>query len=275
MLIFGLAATGALTGIFGALAGIGGGVLLVPLLTGLFDLPIHIAIGASLMSVLATSSVAAAAYLRQGIVHLRLALILQTTTVVGAIIGSLTASRLEERVLAGLFALLMAGLVFNFLRREKPAPADAATHTRGRIRLSGSFIDPRLRKPISYRVRNAEIGLVTSAAAGTLSGMLGIGGGVIQVPLMVSVMGVPIRAAAATSSYMIGLTAVASLSVYLAAGFFDPKVAVSVMSGTMAGAYIGSRLQGRVDSSILRWLFILIMCVLGIQMGLRAGGWSI
>lgn len=270
-------AGGAAAGAFGSLLGLGGGVLIVPLLTLGFGLDLRTAVGVSLVSVIMTSSAAAGVYLERHVANLRLGMTLELFTAMGALVGGLVAFLIDERTLSLLFAALLAYVAVTMARPRPaarpgdraaagspPGPEDdAPPHARTMLEsLSGD----------DYKVRNVGRGMVGATGAGVVSALLGVGGGIIKVPLMHLGMGVPMRVATATSNLMIGITAAASAVIYLFRGEIDPYVAGPTAIGVFLGATAGSRLAHRVD---LRWLRVLFVVVLGytaVQMLLRGIG---
>jgi uncharacterized membrane protein YfcA len=266
---------GAAAGTFGSLLGLGGGVLLVPLLTLGFGLPLREAVGVSLISVIVTSSAAAGVYLERHVANLRLGMTLELFTATGALIGGSIAFLLDERLLSLLFgglllyvAATMARAGFRSSPRDVPAMEDPAE--------AGEPAEPvttldRLSGP-GYRVRNLPLGVAGATGAGIVSALLGIGGGIIKVPLMHLAMGVPFRVATATSNMMIGITAAASAVIYLIRGGIDPYVAGPTAIGVFIGATLGSRYAHRVDLRYLRLLFVVVLVYLALQMLGRALG---
>lgn len=301
-----MAAGGIAAGAFGSLLGLGGGVLIVPLLTLGFGLPLREAVGVSLVSVIVTSSAAAGVYLERHVANLRLGMSLELFTAIGALVGGLVAFLLPERVVAGLFALLLAYTAATMTRRalarpEAPtpvtampspaadAPAAAATDAVAAESPTGpgaavpaeSPADPAqtadggfvgsLSGP-GYAVRRYPFGVLGSLFAGLVSAILGVGGGIVKVPLMNLGMGVPLRVATATSNLMIGITASASAIVYLFRGGIDPYVAGPTALGVFVGAAVGSRVSHRIDVRILRVLFIVVLAYTAWQMAMKALG---
>jgi uncharacterized membrane protein YfcA len=283
----GLLAGGAAAGLFGSLLGLGGGVLLVPLLTLVFGLDLREAVGVSLISVIVTSSAAAGVYLERHVANLRLGMSLELFTAMGALVGGLLAFLVDERWLAVLFAALLVYVAITMLRAREPAPDDVA-------RLppepddddSDRHIEPPLTGDLAsfraaalahlsgdtYAVRHLGRGIAGSAGAGVLSALLGIGGGIVKVPLMHVGMGVPLRVATATSNLMIGITAAASAVIYLIRGEVDPYVAGPVAIGVFVGASLGSRLAHRVELRVLKLLFVAVLLWTALQMLLKALG---
>ena len=263
---------GAAAGLFGSLLGLGGGVLLVPLLTLGFGLPLREAVGVSLVAVIMTSGAAAGVYLERHIANLRLGMSLELFTAIGALVGGTIAFALDVRVLEGLFAALMVYVAITMLRRgmaeEAPVEVVDAASPPAPSGRRGSMLD-RLSGE-GYRVRRLGLGVVGATFAGIVSALLGIGGGIIKVPLMNLGMGVPLRIATATSNLMIGITAAASAIIYLLRGEIDPYVAAPTAIGVFIGASVGSRLGHRVDLRVLRWLFVLVLLYTALQMLMKA-----
>lgn len=262
---------GAAAGLFGSLLGLGGGILIVPLLTLGFGRPLREAVAVSLVCVIATSSAAAGTYLRSRLANLRLGMVLTLFTAGGALIGGLVAFLLPERVLAGLFAALLAYVAVTMIRRREPGPAAEGVVPPPP---SSSVVDRATRAldAPGYTLRRLAPASVASVGAGAISALLGIGGGAINVPTMHLLMGVPLRVAAATSNVMIGVTAVASAIVYLARGAIDPYIAGPTVVGVFVGATVGVRVAARVDVRLLRWLFVIVLAWTAFQMGRRALG---
>jgi len=266
-----LIAGGVGTGVFGALLGLGGGILIVPLLTLGFGLPFRDAVAVSLLAVITTSSASAAIYLARGAANLRLGMTLELLTALGALFGGLLAFALDERLLAGLFAILLAYVAVSMARRREGRPPGSAVPS-GEPPIDG----PRPGGYVAtlggagYVVRRLPLGLALSAFAGVQSALLGVGGGIVKVPAMHLVMGVPLRVATATSNMTIGVTASASAMLYLARGAVDPYVAGPVVLGVFIGATIASRLSHRVPLPLVRWLFVGVLTLVAFQMMARA-----
>lgn len=262
---------GMAAGLFGSLLGLGGGLLIVPLLTLVFNLPLLTAVGVSLVCVIVTSGASAGVYLERRVANLRLGMVLELFTAVGALAGGLAAFILPENVLELLFAALLVYVAVTMFRGRDPEPevgeeeaealaADIAADNSFRAALSGP----------GYRVRHLGFGAVGSVVAGVTSALLGIGGGLVKVPVMHVVMGVPLRVATATSNLMIGITASASAIIYLLRGGIDPYVASPTAVGVFFGASLGSRIAHRIDVRILRGLFVAILLYTSWQMLQRA-----
>ncbi|MFL5708441.1 MAG: sulfite exporter TauE/SafE family protein [Chloroflexota bacterium] len=264
---------GAVAGVFGSLLGLGGGVLLVPLLTLGFGLPLREAVGVSLISVIVTSSAAAGVYLERHVANLRLGMTLELFTAIGALVGGAIAFLLDEQLLSLLFGGLLLYVAATMARAGFRKSPETTTDTADPDRKPEPGPDPadppttleRLSGP-GYRVRNLGFGMAGATAAGLVSALLGIGGGIIKVPVMNLAMGVPFRVATATSNMMIGITAAASAIIYLIRGGIDPYVAGPTAIGVFLGATVGSRVSHRVDLRLLRLLFVIVLVWLAIEM---------
>ena len=248
-------AGGVAAGLFGSLLGLGGGLLIVPLLTIGFGLPLRESVGVSLVCVIVTSSAAAGVFLERRQADLRLGMTLELFTAMGAIAGGLVAFLLDERVLAALFALLLLYVAFTMARAPSPGGGAAS---RDAVRPSGP------------PYRNMPGALVGSVAAGVFSALLGVGGGTVKVPVMHLLMGIPLRVATATSNLMIGITASASAFVYLLRGGIDVYAVGPTAVGVFIGATIGSRFGGRVGVRVLRLLFVAVLLFTAFEMARRA-----
>jgi uncharacterized protein len=254
-----------LAGLVGALTGLGGGVVLVPLLTLLFKVDIHYAVGASLVSVIATSSGAAAAYVREGFSNIRIGMFLEIATTLGAIFGAHLAAHVSTHAIAIVFGIM---LLFSAYFSRKPRtqaqrqlpPDRLAT----RLRLNGQF--PEDGGTRTYQVQNVPTGWGLMFAAGGLSGLLGIGSGAMKVLAMDQAMKIPFKVSTTTSNFMIGVTAAASAGLYLKHGYIDPGLAMPVMLGVLAGSLLGARLLITLHPRWLRLGFSLVIVVLGIEM---------
>ena len=285
MLVGGFAA-----GVFGSLLGLGGGVLIVPLLTLGFGLDLRSAVGVSLVCVIMTSSAAAGVYLEKHVANLRLGMSLELFTAIGALVGGSIAFLIDERILSGLFALLLGYVAVSMIRGSgagdtdgdatrddegepavdvDPMPVSAAQSVAPRLVETRTAFLASVAGP-GYEVRNLGTGIVGSTGAGVASALLGIGGGIVKVPLMHLAMGVPLRVATATSNLMIGITAAASAVIYLLRGEIDPYVAGPTAIGVFIGATLGSRVSHRIPLGYLRWLFVAVLLYTAVQMLRRA-----
>lgn len=269
-----LIAGGIAAGLFGSLLGLGGGVLLVPLLTLGFDLPVREAVGVSLVCVIITSAASASVFLDRGVANLRLGMVLELFTAIGALIGGLVAFLLDERFLAGLFALLLVYTAATMLRprgvpgTESPVVPDAEARS-AVVGTARSRVGEAMSGP-GYRVHQPVPGAIGGVGGGILSALLGIGGGLIMVPVMHVLMGVPLRVATATSNVMIGVTASTSALVYVLKGGIDPYATGPAAVGVFFGAAVGSRIVHRVDTRLLRLLFAAVLAYTAVLMVQRA-----
>ncbi len=260
----------AFAGALGAMVGLGGGVFMVPIFSAFLGVPIKTAIAASGLAVIVGSMGSATVYLQHRMVNLRLALVLLIATTLGAIGGALLVATAPTTILRAAFALaLYAMIVLMSLRR---ASAQPVTTGPDRLGLRSSFYDPAVGGTVQYVPQLVGIGALSSTVAGFMSGLLGIGGGVIQVPLMNVLMRVPVKAAAATSAYMIGVTVVGSVLLYYANDLLVPQVAVPAALGVFFGAQIGSRIGRHVHGSWLRRILVLILLYLATTLLLQALG---
>jgi uncharacterized membrane protein YfcA len=259
-------AMSAVAGFLGALTGLGGGVVIVPALALALGVDIKYAIGASLVSVIATSSGAAAAYVREGYSNIRVGMLLEIATTVGAIVGAILAAHLTTHVIAIVFGLVLLQAAYqSFFKSEaetvRPTESDALGR---RLRLGGTYPDNGTRQ--QYGVRNVPAGFGLMFGAGTLSGLLGIGSGALKVIAMDRAMKIPFKVSTTTSNFMIGVTAAASAGVYLSRGYIDPRVAMPVMLGVLAGAYLGTKVLIRARVRTLRIVFGCVVLALAIEM---------
>lgn len=266
--------TAVVAGALGALLGLGGGVLLVPALTLAFGLDIREAIGASIVSVVATSSGAAATYVKERLTNLRLGMFLESATTTGAVVGAVAAGLIGGPALFFIFAVVMVYAAAMMFRRsrvmsESPTQPDALAR---RLRLSSQYDDAAEGRSIAYGVTGVPLGYALALAAGGVSGLLGIGGGVIKVPAMNLVMRVPLKVASATSDLMIGVTAATGAAVYFARGDINPFLAAPVAMGVLCGTVVGTRLMARLPSARLQVIFALVLVVVAVEMMLRGFG---
>jgi uncharacterized protein len=254
-------------GFLGALLGLGGGLIVVPALTLLMKVDIRLAIGASIISVIATSSGAAAAYVRDRMANLRLAMFLEMGTTLGAITGAYLAGLLHPRWLFILFGLVLGYSASVMLkgRREAEGERQVGTLTR-HLRLSGSYYDISEGEEVHYQPVRARLGLALMYVAGVMSGLLGIGSGALKVPAMDLAMELPIKVSTATSNFMIGVTAAASAGVYFARGQIDPFIAAPVAIGVLAGSFVGSKTLGKLSNRAVRVTFVVVLLVVSIEM---------
>ena len=269
-----LAVVGLLAGTFGSMVGLGGGIFVIPGLVLFLDVPIHNAVSASLIAVVATSTTASITYLRQGLANLRLAVSLATALALGALTGGFVGAMLDRRALSAIFGGVMVGVsVYMGVRGKAHPPAEVDETELGAM--GACYYDRQLCCEVRYPVRRLPLGLFVGLVAGNVSGLLGVGGGFLTVPTLRLGMCVPMRAAVATSTLMLGVTACAGALVYLARGLVDPVVAIPVVLGVTAGALLGSRLASRVRSSVLAIVLAVVLFALAVQMLLAAFGVSL
>lgn len=258
-------------GLLGSLLGLGGGIIVIPALTLLLGVDIRYAIGASIVAVIATSSGAAAAYVRERMTNLRVAMFLEIATTAGALSGAYLAGVISARWLYIIFGVIMGYSAIAMFRKRKQSlradvPPDALAD---RLRLHASYYDEAAQEEIAYNVTRPKLGLGLMYVAGVVSGLLGIGSGALKVPAMDLAMRLPIKVSTATSNFMIGVTAAASAGVYFARGDINPFIAAPVATGVLGGATAGSRLLGRIDSAAIRTIFVVVLLWVSAQMLLK------
>jgi len=254
-----------IAGFLGSLTGLGGGVVIVPFLTLVFGVDIRYAIGASLVSVIATSSGAAAAYVKEGFTNIRIGMFLEIATTMGALIGAALAVRVSTGIIAVIFGIV---LIYSAYLSSRPklyrAGDDHPDRLATILRMDGSY--PSLNGLVKYHVHAIPGGFGLMFIAGVLSGLLGIGSGAVKVLAMDQVMRIPFKVSTTTSNFMIGVTAAASAGVYLNRGYIDPGVAMPVMLGVLLGSLLGARMLAGTKTRILRIIFAAVILVLGIEM---------
>jgi uncharacterized membrane protein YfcA len=270
----GIFAVSLLAGVIGALAGVGGGILVIPALTILFGVDIRLAIGASIVGVIATSSGAAAAYVRDRMTDMRVGMFLELATTTGAVAGALLAAVVAPALL---YVLLGVVLLFSaaqqVLRLGEELPADTSVSPAAhRFRLVGSYPDAQLGTEVSYAAQRVPLGFVMMAGAGLVSGLLGIGSGALKVLAMDGAMRLPMKVSSATSNFMIGVTAAASAGIYLGRGDVNPTIAVPVALGVLAGATVGARILPRLSNRAVRLVFLPVLMAVGAETLLRGLG---
>ncbi|HEU5393311.1 MAG TPA: sulfite exporter TauE/SafE family protein [Candidatus Methylomirabilis sp.] len=255
-------------GALGALLGLGGGVIIVPLLALMAGLNIHYAIGASIVSVIATSSGAAATYVRDRITNLRLGMFLEIATTTGAVAGALVAGILPGRVLSVVFGRVLGHAAWTMARspQEKVPGGAPGSRLATRLRLHGAYYDPASGHRVEYQVRGVPQGFAMMWLAGVISGLLGIGSGVFKVIAMDLMMGVPLKVSTTTSNFMIGVTAAASAGIYFLRGDISPFIAAPVALGILLGTVAGTRLLLRLRGATIQRIFLVVLVVVAIQM---------
>jgi uncharacterized membrane protein YfcA len=265
-----------MAGFIGSLSGMGGGVILIPALT-LLGIDIKHAIAISIVSVIATSSGSASAYVRDRITNLKVGMFLEMFTIVGAMVGATITLASAHRPLFILCGLVLLGsaMPILFQRREAlrpPARQDAFSRW---LELEGSYYDEHLRRTVSYRGTRAYLGGPLMFGAGLISGLLGIGAGALKVLILDLAMGLPAKVSTTTSNLIIGVTALAGTSVYLAAGLIDPALAAPVITGVLLGAFLGTRVLVRLSNEAVGRFLLVVLVLLGLEMILRGirGAW--
>ena len=260
-------------GLLGALTGLGGGIVVVPMLTILFHVDLRYAIGASLVSVIATSSGAAAAYVREGYTNVRVGIFLEVATTVGALVGAALAGIVPTRALSVLFGIVLLWTAARSMQGHGDHGTTLPAHPWAlRLRLNGAYPTPVGME--SYTVQAVPAGFSMMFGAGMLSALLGIGSGVVKVLAMDRTMRLPFKVSTTTSNFMIGVTAAASAGVYLHRGYIMPEIAFPVMLGVLAGALLGARILAQANTRWLRIVFTAVVVVLAGEMlykGIRGG----
>lgn len=254
-----------LAGFLGALTGLGGGVVIVPLLTLVFHVDLKYAIGAALVSVIATSSGAAAAYVKEGYSNVRVGMFLEIATTIGALSGAALALYLKASVIAVIFGLVLIYSAYTSIREQ---PHDSIKQQPDRIaawlRMDSTY--PTEHGLQSYHVSGIPLGFVLMYVAGVLSGLLGIGSGAVKVLAMDKAMKLPFKVSTTTSNFMIGVTAAASAGIYLSRGYIDPGLAMPVMLGVLIGSLAGARILAGANVKILRIVFSTVIGALALEM---------
>jgi len=254
-----------LAGLVGALTGLGGGIVIIPVLVILFHVNLHLAMGASLITVIATSSGAAAAYLREGYTNIRIGIYLESAAVVGALIGALLMAVISKFYLAILFSLVLFISSYLTIRRHEEYEHYDTSHPWAKtLNLNGTY--PLKGKLVTYHVQNAPLGLFIMGMAGMLSGLLGIGSGSLKVLAMDQALRLPYKVATTTSNFMIGITAATSAGIYFAHGYINPTITFPVVIGVFAGSFLGAKILPAIHNNYLRIIFSIVICLIGLQM---------
>jgi uncharacterized membrane protein YfcA len=264
-------------GVLGSVLGLGGGIVVIPTLTLVYGVNIRYAIGASIVSVIATSSGAAASYVRDHLTNVRLAIFLEIGTTLGAITGAAIAAYVNSEFLFVLFALLLLQSAYLMWKRGKQTRHSESTEVKAHrwanhMKFNSSYPDAILKKEVPYLVQAVPVGFLYMLAAGLLSGLLGIGSGILKVLAMDSAMKLPIKVSSATSNFMIGVTAAASAGAYYMRGDIIPSLAAPVALGVLIGSLIGAKLMTRLPAALIRKVFIVVLILVAVQMGLRGFG---
>ncbi|HCQ23037.1 MAG: permease [Aphanizomenon flos-aquae MDT14a] len=252
-------------GLVGALTGLGGGVVIVPLLTSVFGVDIRYAVGASLVSVIATSLGSASTYIKKGYANLRLGMFLEVATTIGALIGAFIATHVTVKILSLILAIV---LIYSAYLSQRPRPEQTEIMSPDALaeylQLNGTYPTPD--GVIPYQVRALPAGFSIMLVAGVLSGLLGIGSGAFKVLAMDQAMGLPFKVSTTTSNFMIGVTAAASAGVYLTQGYIDPGLSMPVMLGVLPGAFLGARILIGAKTQILRIIFSFVLVLMAFKM---------
>lgn len=257
-----------IAGVFGSILGLGGGIIITPVLTLLFGVDIKYAIGASIVSVIATSSGAAVVYIKDNITNIRIGMFLEMATTVGAVTGAFISGMIDTTYLYIIFGVLLLYSALAMLKKKnQELPKEVSNHPIAeKLHLNSTYYDKVLSKEISYHVSGVYGGFGMMYVAGVISGLLGIGSGIFKVMAMDLFMKLPLKVSSATSNFMIGVTAAASAGVYFLRGDIDPKIAAPVALGVLCGATVGTRIMQRLKSKTIRYIFIPVLVVVSIQM---------
>ena len=252
-------------GFIGALTGLGGGVVIVPLLTSIFGVDIRYAIGASLVSVIATSLGAASTYIKKGFANVRLGMLLEVATTIGAIVGALIATFVSVKALSIVLAIVLIYSAYLSQRPKLEHPQSQSSDSLASyFKLNSSYPTPE--GLMSYQVHSLPVGFGVMWVAGVISGLLGIGSGAFKVLAMDQVMRIPFKVSTTTSNFTIGVTAAASAGVYLARGYIDPGLSMPVMLGILPGAFLGARVLLGAKTQILRIVFSVVLLLMALKM---------
>jgi len=261
-----VALTAFVAGLLGSLTGLGGGVIVVPVLVLFFHVDIRYAVGASLVSVIATSSGSAAAYVREGYSNIRIGMLLEIATTIGAVVGASIAAHVATQIIAVIFAVTLLYSAYHSIHAiEQAVRTPKASPLAVKLKLNGSYPGPD-GAPIPYFVENVPVGFTLMLVAGALSGLLGIGSGALKVIAMDRSMRIPFKVSTTTSNFMIGVTAAASAGVYLGRGYIEPGLAMPIMLGVLTGALLGTRLLMRTSVPKLRRVFAIVILLLAMEM---------
>jgi uncharacterized membrane protein YfcA len=260
------ALTGAATGLVGAMLGLGGGIFLVPMLTLFFEVPFRTAVAASLISVIATASVTSTVNLGRGLVNFRLGMTLEIATTIGGLTGGIVAALLAPKYLFTIFGFTLAGM--GLIMATRSGRRNVMADTGIEPGLLGGRLEEGGRSYV-YELRRAPFALGASLLAGSISGLLGLGGGIVKVPILNAFCGIPIKVAAATSAFMIGVTAAASAFVYYGRGDVDLHLAAAIALGALPGSLAGARLAHTVEARSLKVFMAAVLMVVGAQMAMK------
>lgn len=268
--------TGIAAGIFGSLLGLGGGMIVTPVLTVFLGVDIKYAIGASIIAVIATSSGSAIAFLKDDIVNLRVAMFLEIFTTLGALFGAVLSSYMKATWLFFLFGALLLFQVWNMINKIRHPKSDEVLDTKDplatKLQLNGSYYDKQQKQTVNYTLEKVPAGSSVMFGAGIASGLLGIGSGAFKVMAMDGVMKMPLKPSSATSNVMMGVTASASALVYFFNGMLQPIIAVPMAVGVVAGAALGSRVMQYLPAKLLRYIFVPVVSIMAIQLIMKGFG---
>ncbi|MCT3698753.1 sulfite exporter TauE/SafE family protein [Elizabethkingia anophelis] len=253
-----------MAGFLGSLTGLGGGVIIIPLLTLVFHVDIRYAIGAALLASIATSSGAASAYVKEGITNIRLGMFLEIATTIGAVIGAFIAIYMPTNAIAVIFGVVLIFSAAMTVRKKHEAKLTKGSKLSEKLKLNSTY--PVNGEKVSYQLTNVAGGFSLMTLAGVLSGLLGIGSGSLKVLAMDSTMKIPFKVSTTTSNFMIGVTATASAVVYLQRGYMDPGIAFPVVLGVLAGALTGAKILPKINPKILRIIFAVAITAVAIEM---------
>jgi uncharacterized membrane protein YfcA len=274
-----LASTGFAAGLLGSMLGVGGGIFIVPVLTVALGLPIQYAVSSSLISIVINSCTATGVYIREHMTNFKLGLLLSATLIPGAAVGALIASRLSAPTLTILFSLLLIYVAYYMFPKKQRQLTETELEAQTRVDekshashswLDGSYFDPALNKEVNYQVHRPTVGLVTSFFGGVISSMFGIGGGIINVPVMNRLMKVPVKATVATSGFLLMTTTMTGSLIYIYDGFLVPYVAGPLCVSVFVGSRLGSALAQRAHTRVLVIFFSIFMVLMAILMVLKA-----
>jgi len=253
-----------LAGLIGSLTGLGGGVVVIPLLTLVFHVDIRYAIGAALLASIANSSGAASAYIKEGITNIRLGMFLEIATTLGAVLGAVIAIYTPTNTIAILFGCVLLFSAAMTLRKKNQEALTEGSKLSAVLKLNSSYPTPT--GPVNYKLKNVGAGFSIMTVAGVMSGLLGIGSGALKVLAMDTAMKIPFKVSTTTSNFMIGVTAAASAVVYLQRGYMDPGIAFPVVLGVLGGAFTGAKLLTRINPSTLRIIFCIAITFVALEM---------
>ncbi len=277
--IWALAGTGLVAGTLGSMLGVGGGIMMVPILTLWMGVPMQYAVGSSLVSIVINACTATSVYIDNHVTNLKLGLLLSTTLIPGAVAGAFLASKLSSPVLSLLFGILMVYVCYTLIprktRRLSPEQVEAAQDPHEKVHaphawLDGSYYDPAIKEEVSYQAHRPATGMTIGFFGGVISSLLGVGGGIVNVPVMNLLMKVPIKAAIATSSLLLAFTTMTGSLIYAYNGYVMPYIIAPLIPGIFLGARLGTFIARRVQSRALIVIFITFLLVTAVLMILRA-----